>query len=687
MRRVISTLLIGFALAGEGAPVPGFGTAELGHPALTGEGLRAVAWGEPGCVAVGDDGEILFSADGRDWRRVESPVGPSDSPYVRLSEATYGAGCFVVTGGIHGQGLVLRSTDGENWELVRADLPQPPTDLLFADGRFVSVEGTRLNSSPDGRTWTTLPEPPALKGLAFGGGVWVGISGGGRYYRSLDLESWVPTGGSDFGGIIIPDDYAQSSICHAAGRFVVTGGYHSQGSGTSASVIKWSADGIQWSDGSGEEETMWGVQTDCAAAGSGTLICVGARTPSGGHRSIWLSEDGALWTRATVDLGPRTVTGSLTSVAGWPGRPSVAVSGAGEIVVSDGGLEWNLAKPAAREWMRGVSYSDRRFVATAGRSSSIGGPSGACAIFSSEDGLAWTTFLPERTQALSAVAHGAGRWVVTGDAGGIFTSEDGVAWTDRSLPATNDRLDVLAHGNGRFVTFARFRDRIHHSPDGLSWETVDGPPVADVNAAGFFDGRFVAVGSDGYVATSEDGLAWTVTRLDPALEFLGIAYGKGRYIISSHDHLVVTTDVENFRVIESDLAPKGVTYIDGWFVSDEFRVSRDGINWRAASKPVPRSYRADSLAIGRGMMVASVGLELWRFPFEGGSFAGAAVFPGVGVELESKDGFEYRLRESTHLGGWTPSGGWRAGDGDFLLWETDFSGPARFWSVESRSAP
>ena len=57
---------------------------QLGYPHISGNWLTAVCWGDPGCVAVGWYGEILFSPDGSAWSRANSPLQRTS-----LAQSTY----------------------------------------------------------------------------------------------------------------------------------------------------------------------------------------------------------------------------------------------------------------------------------------------------------------------------------------------------------------------------------------------------------------------------------------------------------------------------------------------------------------------------------------------------------------------------------------------------------------------
>ena len=457
-----------------------------------------------------------------------------------------------------------------------------------------------------------------------------------------------------------------------------------QGSGTGGAVVEWSSDGIDWQDGiSNDADGMWGVLQGCAGA-QGRYAVVGMRSNGGAGHVSYSSPDAATWTRAASPSGLQTVEGSLQDVAGAMGRPFIAVASTGQIWKSADGTAWEIVDPSPLEYLGKVVHANGKFVAVGGRRYYIGQAPGSSAIFSSPDGLKSTSFFPERTDILSDAVFGGGLWVVTGDDGGILTSNDASNWTDRSIPGTTNDLSVLVYGAGRFIAFSANRDRIYHSENGLEWQVSDGAPVAGVNAAAFIAGKFIAVGNAGLVLSSADGLSWTRYDIGATDDLLSVCYGKGGYVAGALDHTATSQDGITWLWHPNDSAPRVISYLDGWFVSDDFRVSRDGIGWTPALNEFPKFYRMTSIVFVDSGFVGVEGLEIWQGELILPQPEGLTVFPGSGVEVKSQQGTQYRLRESRDLTNWNPLGDWRDGTGDFLRWPVDFAPPKGFWTLEVR---
>lgn len=683
---LFAALWVGGGEKAHGLEPPGLSPWTLDYPSTPGSRLNAASWGPDGCVAVGAHHRILFSHEGTDWTEADPPAGSGSTEW---TDVIHGAERFVAVGGDFLTGVVATSTDGKSWSTALSDHPAMLTSVVHTGGRFVAVGGESVISSADGLTWESHAPSPGLVDIAHGTGFWVGITGGGRSYRSEDLQQWSPT----WSFPNFPSAHAQAAIAFGNGRFVIAGGYHSQGSGTSRSVLSWSLDGSAGRDAVLDDgEGLWGVLQDVTYA-NGRFIAVGSRTPNLGFRSLVHSVDGVTWTRGSV-VFPHTVRGYVAGVAGASGRPFVAVSTTGEILISADGLDWALAAEEPREYFIRLHSADGIHVALAGQSGSIGGPLGKGMVFTSPDGSSWSARLPGLDEFYSGIAYGNGVWVATGDNGRILSSPDAVVWTDRSLPPTTQDLRLLAHGAGRFVALAAHRDRLYHSTDGITWTLVeqpfgDGPAASGANAIEFIDDRFWVVGDDGLVAWSEKGLSWHAESIHATADLRSIAFGKGRLVLGGSDHHAVAEGTGPFTVIAAsgdDIAPNGIVYANGWFLSSDLRTSRDGVRWFRNPRSVFPAYGHWDHAVFTGThLIACEGLEIRSLPFES-SMPEALALDGGGAEFLTHPATEYRIQTSMDLGEWENPTGWQPGTGDFIIAPRNAGVPRAFWRLETRPA-
>jgi hypothetical protein len=665
------------SLASSSQPSVRFSEWEITHPNPSGAWFYAAAWGDLGCVAVGMNAEIAFSGDGSSWKNILSPFHQSEeTKNVTLFDVCYGNGTYVAVGGLYNRGYTARSTDGVNWQIAETSSPAYLRGVCYGDGKFVAVVDTTVLTSQDGLSWQALSESPGMRKVTYGEGRWVGISGDGKYHYSDDLVSWTTVWG-DFLGFI------QENICYGAGRFLSVGGWGYDGR---ASVIQWSGDGTSWNFATSDDgESIWGVQKGCAYA-NGTFVIAGANRQSGyNSRSTYTSDNASSWSREQ-SVSPANVhapNGYLTDVAGYDGKPFIAVSSIGEVWRGSDGIDWTVIDSKPREYLKSLAYADGHYVAVGGRTDYIGGPLGAAAIFSSVDGVDWQAFIPDRIDTLSDITYGEGIWVATGDDGGIFTSEDVINWTDRSWPDTFNDLDIVVYGAGRFIAFSKNRDRIYHSEDSIVWQVTDGPPVADVNFAMFIKGEFVACGDNGLFLTSANGFDWIDLSIETNEDLYALSYGKGNYVLSGYEHVYSSANKIDWRSSEIQSPPRQIIYSRGWFVGNDLRASRDGLYWHAPPENFFPDYsRFESIEIVGKQFVGIDGLELWRASIDLEELNGLTLIEHSGLELPTQSNKSYRLLQSDNLKNWVPNGSWIDGSGDYFLWNVDYTGSRRFWKVE-----
>ena len=109
--------------------------------------LYDVAFGNGRFVAVGNEGLVMMSPDGRLWCIDES--GTDD----RLRGITYGNRIFVAVGYV---GTIITSRDGQNWVSQKSDTETRLQSVAYGDGHFVAVGWNRtVLTSTNGTKWTS----------------------------------------------------------------------------------------------------------------------------------------------------------------------------------------------------------------------------------------------------------------------------------------------------------------------------------------------------------------------------------------------------------------------------------------------------------------------------------------------------------------------------------------------------
>lgn len=126
--------------------------------------LLSIAQAGSRAIAVGQQGVILVSDEGKTWRQVASPVSQMLTR-VRFADERNGW----ITG--HDAVILATRDGGETWTVQHLDANSRPLyDLQFVDadrGIAVGGYGTLLSTVDGGKSWTTLASPLADLGLHF----------------------------------------------------------------------------------------------------------------------------------------------------------------------------------------------------------------------------------------------------------------------------------------------------------------------------------------------------------------------------------------------------------------------------------------------------------------------------------------------------------------------------------------
>jgi hypothetical protein len=142
-----------------------------------------IAYGNGKLVAVGDSnssgGDRKTSDDGETWHDYLEG-GP------HYHGVAFGNGIFVLVGE---NGLCLTTTDGSKFD-DHTDASLGFDNLAFGNGVFLSCGNAACQTSPDGKTWTKKDGYGPGGRLAFGLGLFVGLSWKSNISTSPDGFTW-----------------------------------------------------------------------------------------------------------------------------------------------------------------------------------------------------------------------------------------------------------------------------------------------------------------------------------------------------------------------------------------------------------------------------------------------------------------------------------------------------------------
>lgn len=475
------------------------------HPVeATNMTMLGVATDGTSYVAVGHDGRLETSPDGRTWTTVRAGG-------VSLYGVTWSGTQWVVVGD---EGTVLTSPDAVTWTAQASGTNAQFTRVKYLNGLYVAVGGGRdLRTSPDAVTWTNRAGGVQLYGVAYGNGIYVAGGAVGITFTSANGVNWTQS---------------------------------TWGSGTEIRDITF--DGTQF-----------------VAVGTGGVVKT--------------SVDGLTWTQQTS-----STSNALNSID-WNGSLLRAVGDSGIFITSPDGVTWTQAYTPQPTWL-GVATDGKLFVQC--------GQNGG--LRTSTDGTTWTTLpSPFFSVSFTAVKWAAGQWVMLSDHGGIFTSTDGVNWTVRVTPTiSSSNLKAVAYGNGTWVAVG-FGATIYTSTDAVTWTQRSSASSNRLLSVAYGPAGFVALDHHGEAQTSPDGMTWTF--FGPVTDN-AVAYGNGLYVAGGYNGIFTSSDLVTWTPRTSTMTASilGLTWApSGWVAvgaDGQAATSTDGLTWTRLPIKNGRNYLA-----------------------------------------------------------------------------------------------
>lgn len=331
------------------------------------------------------------------------------------------------------------------------------------------------------------------------------------------------------------------------------------GAGTTVTACAYGADlFVAVTDTGGLVTSPDGVTWTARTSGFGSSVIYdvifanGMFVTCGQGGKVATSMDGVTWTLQSTVLSGATLRKLAFGKGYW-----LVIGTTGQVASSPDAVTWTTGDTGfAGQNSFSLTFGNGRFV--------IGGAEGRYA--SSIDGLTWTDSAVQRPQipgfetvAVYTLAYGGGLFVAGGQNGALATSPDGVYWTDRSgvfdspvESVTVAYYGTIASGTGNIFIIAGTSGSVATSEDGITWTKVtSGVGVTSINGLAFGDGRFIAVGVNGLVASSGAGQTYAtiVDLMDdtqaPVAGTYGAYYGtSGSYVrLGASPYGQITADI------------------------------------------------------------------------------------------------------------------------------------------------
>ena len=386
---------------------------------VVGRPLRDVAWKDGVFVIVGE-GIVLRSTDAQDWMTFGSGS-------LRAITATETG--FVAVGDDYSAmaGIAYTSADGISWFPHPTPTPWSLMGVTAEAGKVIAVGyAGSIITSPDGQVWTerALGNRAALRGAFRGPGAAVAVGQDGVIVTSTDDIQWI----TQASGTTV----SLYDVTFARETWVVVG--ESGTILTSKNARDWTA---RPTNPAGEFAAVTYAQ--------GLFVAVGGYGSFGNtDPKIWVSPDGAAWSDRSPPSDPFSSLSmeGLSDVVYSPEHQAFVAVGDGTVVVSPDGWMWNVLQPVtglANPVDSKMAYGAGRFVvASAGQ------------VLVSTNALNWVVVGPPLLEPMQtySVRYWDGAFWIAGDlatAAIVLRSTDGLAWERVGIP-TSTRLYGLSKG-------------------------------------------------------------------------------------------------------------------------------------------------------------------------------------------------------------------------------------------------
>jgi photosystem II stability/assembly factor-like uncharacterized protein len=153
------------------------------------ESLYSITYGKNKFVAVGHNGVIITSIDGKKWQSPENNENLGKGNLFR--GITYGKGKFII---VSRNGIILTSDDSQKWSVNDSFRGNPLNNVKFLNNSFIVVgnKGTILTSK-NGEKWSKHIQKKSMGnyyGVAYGKEKYVVVGNFGEILSSQDLKDW-----------------------------------------------------------------------------------------------------------------------------------------------------------------------------------------------------------------------------------------------------------------------------------------------------------------------------------------------------------------------------------------------------------------------------------------------------------------------------------------------------------------
>jgi len=209
----------------------------------------------------------------------------------------------------------------------------------------------------------------------------------------------------------------------------------------------------------------------------------------------------------------------------WADTAFFGFGDGGNILMSADGVTWEVVSAGTVPTMRCVANDGDRFIGCGANDSKI---------YTSADFTDWVEYADLGTGATARGIVWTGDLFVTaggsslGSSGSVYTSDDGLTWTTRFDEAQKGLYGVACSDN--LIVCVGLNGTIISSPDGIDWTEQVSGTTETLFAVIWTGSNFVAVGNQTLVLSSIDGETWNTLYTDDYAALLDVAWIDNMYI-------------------------------------------------------------------------------------------------------------------------------------------------------------
>jgi hypothetical protein len=474
------------------------------------------------------------------------------------------------------------STNGTTWSAGSVGAGAW-SDIAYGNGSFVAIAQASVSSTTYARTtnggvtWTASTFAAGSTAIAYGGGKFVTVQGGGSRNSAYSINN-----GGAWTVVQLPTNNDSSNsnwvdIAYGNGRFVAIAdnaaqaAYSLNGIAWTRSVLpniyEWSS--IQYGQGV-FYVTSYG--SDAVSSPDGVTWTV----RDGKYTSVTVTSTSKDTTAATYTARTLPSTSYWTDVI-WTGTKFVAIGHDNSAAIvgatSTDGMTWSALT------MPSVSAYTASALAFNGTNKYVGLIQDSRNIVYSADGTTWLSTLNAipTTGGWSDMTYGADKFVgISGSQNRTAYSFDGVTWLNGTISPSSTEYTSIAYGNVGANTYyvvvsgsSGTSQVSAYSADGITWTAGNTMPSADVWSSVAYGGsRFVAVAGNttGTTTTkaafSTNGTTWTAATMPgAAAAWNKVIYGGGAFTAFAYGSTRTAYSVNGSTWVEGPTSASTSTWL------------------------------------------------------------------------------------------------------------------------------